>query len=133
MRKDSRLSRVLHVLIHMGASHEPLSSSRIGDMLVTNPVVVRRLMANLSKAGFITTIPGRGGGWVLAQPLSKITMFDVYQLFGEGTLFTLGLTDEHTNCVIEKSINRELDAVLNEAEQLIIDRMKSLKLSELAQ
>ena len=133
MRKDSRLSRVLHVLIHMGANNEPLSSSQIGAMLATNPAVVRRLMASLSKAGFITTIPGRGGGWVLAHSLENITMLDIHQVFGDGSLFTLGLTDEHTDCAIEKSINRELGAVLDEAQQLIVQRMKTLKLSQLAE
>lgn len=43
MRKDHRLSRALHVLIHMDKIRDPVTSEDIASMINTNPVVVRRL------------------------------------------------------------------------------------------
>ena len=45
MRNDTRLSRMLHVLIHMARHEGPATSEAIAQMLGTNPVVVRRTMA----------------------------------------------------------------------------------------
>ena len=55
MRKDSRLSRMLHVLIHMGRHEERATSETIAQMLGTNPVVVRRTMGLLKEQGFVTS------------------------------------------------------------------------------
>ncbi|MGO4775349.1 Rrf2 family transcriptional regulator, partial [Lysobacter sp. 2RAB21] len=47
MRSDSRLSRMLHVLLHMARHDQAFTSEQISRMLNTNPVVVRRTMAGL--------------------------------------------------------------------------------------
>jgi DNA-binding IscR family transcriptional regulator len=51
MRKDSRLSRTLHVLLHMARLDHALTSEVIARMFDTNPVVVRRMMAGLRNRG----------------------------------------------------------------------------------
>lgn len=53
MRKDHRLSRALHILIHMGNTSEAVTSEQIALMINTNPVVVRRLFQGLREAGLI--------------------------------------------------------------------------------
>lgn len=128
MRKDSRLSRVLHILAHMNVKDEPKSSSQIAKMLSTNPVVIRRIMGLLRDADYVTSTKGRDGGWMLTRPLNDITLLDIYKLFGDTSLFTIGLTDEHSGCPIEKSINREIGAVLNDAEELILIRFNEITL-----
>ncbi len=50
MRKDSKLSRMLHVLLHMARENKPLLPDQIAEMLETNPVVVRRTMSGFKKA-----------------------------------------------------------------------------------
>jgi DNA-binding IscR family transcriptional regulator len=62
MRNDSRLSRMLHVLLHMARHDGPITSEAIGMMLGTNPVVVRRTLAGLRDAGYVRSDKGHGGG-----------------------------------------------------------------------
>ncbi|MFZ2103110.1 MAG: Rrf2 family transcriptional regulator, partial [Oricola sp.] len=69
MRRDNRLSRMLHMLIHMSEHEEPMTSETVAAMLSTNPVVARRTMAGLRDAGLLTSKKGHGGGWALAAPL----------------------------------------------------------------
>lgn len=128
MKKDSRLSRVLHILAHLNINDGPKSSAQIAKMLSTNPVVVRRIMGLLRDAGYVRTTKGRDGGWTLTHPLKDVTLLDIYKLFGDPSLFTIGLTDEHVGCLIEKSITRELNTVLNEAEDLILKRFDEITL-----
>ena len=62
MRKDSRLSRMLHVLIHMGRHEERATSETIAQMLGTNPVVVRRTLGLLKEKGYVRSEKGHQGG-----------------------------------------------------------------------
>ena len=131
MRKDSRLSRVLHVLIHMDQLDCPATSDTIAGMLNTNPVVVRRTMALLREQGYVTSVKGHGGGWSLAKPLADITLYDIHKALGDNSVFTIGLTDEHSNCAIEAAVNTAIDDVLEEAEALLLARFKAVTLDRL--
>ena len=57
MARDSRLSRMLHVLLHIDQAERGLTSDEIGRMLDTNPVVIRRTMAGLREQGYVTSEP----------------------------------------------------------------------------
>lgn len=133
MRKDSRLSRMLHVLVHLQQQTEPMTSEQLGQMLQTNAVVVRRTMALLKAQGFVSAGKGHGGGWLLAKPLSSITLLDIHLAVKESSLFTIGLTDEHQQCPIEHAVNQAIGAVLQDAEQLVLDRFAQVTLDKLAQ
>lgn len=131
MRKDSRLSRVLHVLVHLERHEGAMTSAQIAEMLSTNPVVVRRIMGLLRESGYVQSAKGRDGGWSLARPLRDITLLDIHNAFGESSLFTIGLIDEHSNCLIEKSINVALQSVMEDAEILIKKRFSEVTLDML--
>ena len=47
MKRDSKLSSVLHVLLHLAHSERPMTSEQMAAMLGTNPVLVRRVLAGL--------------------------------------------------------------------------------------
>lgn len=132
MRKDSRLSRMLHILIHMDHMDEPATSDHIATMLQTNPVVVRRTMARLRDRGYVTSIKGHGGGWLLNVSLADITLLDIHTALGESSVFTIGLSDEHTECLIEKAVNRELASALKASEDLLLARFGEVSLDKLA-
>ncbi len=131
MRKDSRLSRALHVLVHLNNANKPVTSEGIAKMLSTNPVVVRRLLAALRDHGYVQSTKGHNGGWELTKPLDHLTLLDIHKALGESSIFTVGLTDEHSNCAIEISVNNALKDVMNEAEALILTRFGSISLGEL--
>ena len=95
MRNDTRLSRMLHVLIHMARHEGPATSEAIGQMLGTNPVVVRRTMALLKNEGYVSSEKGHRGGWRLAKPLADITLLDIHQALGASSIFAIGLSTDH--------------------------------------
>lgn len=132
MRKDSRLSRMLHVLVHMQQLQHAVTSEQLALMLHTNPVVVRRTMALLREQGYVSAVKGHGGGWTLAKPLQQITLLDIHRSLSESSLFTIGLTDEHNNCPIEQAVNLAIDDVLQEAEALVLKRFAEVTLDKLA-
>ncbi|MBB3220618.1 Rrf2 family transcriptional regulator [Pseudoduganella umbonata] len=132
MRHDSRLSRMLHVLIHMDSLDAPATSETIAAMLGTNPVVVRRTMAGLREQGYVQSGKGHGGGWLLTRPLDRITLLDIHRALGEPPVFAIGTTDEHANCLVERAVNAELGDAMREAERILLERFGSVTLADLA-
>ena len=47
MKRDSRLSWVLHALLHMSQADRSITSDQLAGWMDTNPVVVRRTMGLL--------------------------------------------------------------------------------------
>lgn len=131
MRTDNRLSRMLHVLIHMSAHEGAATSDSIAKMLSTNPVVVRRTMAGLREAGYVRSAKGHNGGWELARPLEEITMADIYRALGSPHLFALGLADDDPRCLVEKSVNARIADTLSAAQSMILDRFGAMTLAEI--
>jgi len=133
MRKDSRLSRMLHVLIHMDKIDGPATSEKIAKMLNTNPVVVRRTMSGLRQEGYVTSEKGHGGGWTLSTALSEITLLDIYNALGDSSVFAIGLSDERASCAVEIAVNNAIRDVLEDAEALLLERFRNVTLDVLAE
>ena len=91
MKRDSRLSGVLHVLLHMAEAGRPVTSESLAKAMQTNPVVIRRILAGLREAGFVRSEKGHGGGWTIARDLAAITMRDARSAFGH-MYFGVGFT-----------------------------------------
>lgn len=132
MPADTRLSRMLHVLIHMDHLGAPVTSETISKMIATNPVVVRRTMAGLKAAGYVTSGKGHGGGWALARPLDEVTLRDIHDALGSPRLFAIGLADDDPRCLIEKAVNAAMDEAMTEAERRLLDRFGEVTIGSLA-
>lgn len=132
MRQDSRLSRMLHVLIHMGRHDGPMTSDMIASMLDANPVVIRRTMAGLRDQGYVCSVKGHGGGWTLARPLGELTLLDIHRAVGEPSIFAIGPAYDMPGCAIEKAVNATLKDVFADAEQRLLERFAGVSLADIA-
>jgi DNA-binding IscR family transcriptional regulator len=131
MKTDSRLSVVLHVLLHMAERRKPMTSAELAAHMDTNPVVVRRTMAGLRERGFVRSEKGHGGGWEIARPLETITLKDVHDALGAPALLGIGIHLEHPECLVEQAVNRALTSAFREAETLLVGRLADVTLAAL--
>lgn len=133
MRTDSRLSRMLHVLLHLARAEAPMRSEEIAGMLDTNAVVVRRTMAGLREAGYVRSSSGPNGGWTLATDLETLSVLDVHvALGGSERLFSIGVEQEAPSCIIEAAVNDALIGAMADAEALLLSRLGDINLARLA-
>jgi DNA-binding IscR family transcriptional regulator len=132
MPNDNRLSRLLHLLIHLDRHEGAATSERLAAMLSTNPVVVRRMMAGLREMGLVTSEKGHGGGWALARPLSAITLLDVHRALGSPAAFAIGIARDDPVCLVEQAVNARLSGAMKEAESLLLSRFAAVTLADLA-
>lgn len=131
MKRDGRLSGVLHILLHMAAAGEPVTSDTLAQMMRTNPVVVRRILAGLRKEGLVHSEKGHGGGWQLARSAGAITMLDVYNALGAPGLLAIGNRTESPGCQVEQAVNTVMNQAVSDAEALLLTRFKEVTLAEL--
>jgi Rrf2 family protein len=131
MKRDSRLSGVLHAILHMAEAATPLTSEQLAQHMDANPVVIRRIMAGLREAGFVASSKGHGGGWILARSLEKISLRDVYEAIGAPAPFAIGNRNESPGCLVEQAVNSALDDAFREAEAILIARLGAVTLAQL--
>ncbi|MBC8104941.1 MAG: Rrf2 family transcriptional regulator [Cytophagales bacterium] len=131
MKTDNRLSRMLHVLLHMARHDQPFTSEQIAKMLTTNPVVVRRTMVGLREAGYVKSERGRGGGWILACDLAEITLLDIRRAVGGWQMFATEDGESPPSCAVERVVNAALDDTLRQAEALLVEKLAAVTLADL--
>jgi len=132
MKRNSRLSSVLHALLHMAEHDRPMTSETLGRCLGTNPVVVRRTMGLLRDVGLVTSERGHAGGWRLSADLSSVNLRQLHDALGEPAIFAIGNRHETPECLVEQSVNATLDQAFADAEALLLERFASVTLAELA-
>jgi len=108
----------IHVLCLLAAQHpQPLTSEFIAGSVNTNPVVIRRIMAVLRKAGLVNSQPGVSGGWGLLVKPETINLGKIYQLIRPGTVFAMHSRQPNPRCPVGKSIQRGLGSHYQRAQQ----------------
>lgn len=132
MKTDSRLSSVLHVLLHMAHHEQALTSEQLSSYLHTNPVVVRRVLAGLRDMGLVDSVKGPGGGWSLRCDLHQVTLRDIYVAVGSPSFFAMGNRSENPTCLVELAVNEALDGAFLDAQALLIARLGAVTLADLA-
>lgn len=132
MKRDSRLSGVLHVLLHMADANGPLTSEHLAKAMQTNPVVIRRIMGGLRDVGLVRSEKGHGGGWTIARDLSTVTLRDVYEALGSPHIFAMGNRTDAPGCLVEEAVNAAMNDAFAEAEALLFQRLGSVTLSALS-
>lgn len=133
MRRDSRLSGVLHVLLHMAEQEGPSTSDTLAKAMETNPVVVRRIMSGLREHGYVRSEKGHGGGWSIACDLSKVTLRAIYEALDCPSLLAIGNRSDHPTCLVEKAVNRALGDAFDAAEALLLSRFGEITLAMLSE
>ena len=131
MQQDTRLARLLHVLIHMQLRGGSTTSDTIAQMLRTNPALVRRTMASLRNAGYVQSERGPGGGWQLCCSLSDVTVKDVYIALSQPTVFAFGPAADNPACPVEAAVNAHLKTALEAAESVLLKTMGKTTLADL--
>lgn len=132
MRRDSKLSGILHIILHMAEAEGPTTSENLAKAMQTNPVVVRRIMAGLRDNGLVRSVKGHGGGWTLARELSTITLRDVFAAIGSPRVFAIGHRTKAPGCLVEQAVNAAMDDAFSRAEALLLARLGEVTLAALS-
>lgn len=132
---SSRVAVAVHVLAFLAWRRgEPVTSERIASSVNTNPVVVRRLVSALRKAGLVTVQPGVGGGAQLAREPGAISLLDVYRAVEDrDALFAMHSSPPAAHCDIGGNIRGVLRGVFARAHDAMQDELGRVSIGDVFQ
>lgn len=133
MAANSRFAVATHIMTALAVKDEKVTSAYLANSINTNPVVVRRILSELQKAGLVSTESGRSGGALLAKRSNAITLFDVYAAVDEGDLFAYNPNDPNKQCRLSCKMKSVLTPVFAAAQAALAEKLKKIKLSDLVE
>lgn len=123
MAANSRMTVAVHALAWMALAqrqgHAMLTSSQVAASVNTNPVIIRRCLGDLRRAGLVHVRHGAGAGWALTRAPDEITLLAVYDAVGPEPPFGLHHTEPNLACPVGKGIRPALSRVYGEVEQAV--------------
>lgn len=122
-----------HIMTALAVEQDKLNSTYLADSMNTNPVVVRRILSELQKAGLLETEAGRSGGARLAKKANTISLYDVYAAVDEGDLFAYNPNDPNKKCALSCKMKSVLSPVFSAANDALAEKLKKIKLSDLVE
>lgn len=137
MQISSRFTIAIHILIcvELYGKDDPATSESLAGSIGAHPVVIRRILGQLRRAGLITVARGREGGAHIVRPLADITLADVFRAvesIGDDTLFSF---HENPNpaCPVGRSIHTILDGHLAAIQRAMEREMQQTTLADVMQ
>ena len=134
MQISSRLTVAVHMLlcIEIFKNQRKVTSDILASSVNVNPVVIRRILQQLKKAGIVSVVRGSGGADV-ARPLEDITLLDLYnavECVDGGGLFHF---HENPNqlCPVGRNIHAVLDGRLEEVQAAMEREMNSVTMQDI--
>ncbi|GGF99038.1 Rrf2 family transcriptional regulator [Paenibacillus abyssi] len=129
---SSRFSIAVHILSVVSWNSSLSTSEFIAGSVNTNPVIIRRIISSLKKAGLVSVKAGTGGTY-LNKELDEITLLDVYravEVAQQGELFNF---HEHPNpaCPIGANIESVLRKNMLKAQTAMEQELAQVTLKQL--
>lgn len=117
MARNCRFAVAVHIASLLATMEgQPCTSEWIAGSVNTNPVVVRRLLSALAKAGLVSSTRGSTGGSVLARPPERISLLDIHRAVDEDDEPALHNQPPNPACPVGRNIQSVLVRVIERAD-----------------
>jgi Rrf2 family protein len=133
MQISSRFTIAVHVLICIEIFKKDMktTSDFLASSVNVNPVVIRRILQQLKKAGIVEVKRGSGGADLARDP-ADITLLDVYtavESVEEGQLFHFH-ENPNPQCPVGRNIHNILDDRLKKIQDAMEAQMRSVTIRD---
>jgi Rrf2 family protein len=131
---NSKLTIATHALAWMALNErdgaELTTSEQIAISVKTNPVVIRRLMSEMGKAGLVRTRRGAHSGWRLAKAPEAISLRDIDEALGPEATFAMHRNEPSANCPIARGIRPALAPVYARVDDAVRRELAATSLAD---
>ncbi|MCR8631174.1 Rrf2 family transcriptional regulator [Paenibacillus radicis (ex Xue et al. 2023)] len=133
MKISSRFSIGVHILSLLAIAKDAHGTSEwIAESVKTNPVIIRRILGQLKKAGLVNVRAGTGGAFLL-KDLEEITLLEVFRavdVVEEGQLFHIH-EQPNPQCPVGANIQAVLQLLLGRAQDAMEKILADITMKEL--
>jgi Rrf2 family protein len=131
---NSRLTIAVHALAWLALAQQQgrdrLTSDQVAASVNTNPVIIRRSLGDLRRAGLVRVRRGAEAGWSLASRPQDITMLTVYDAVTPEPLFAMHHSEPNLQCPVGRGIQPALRGVYHGAEQALRDELARMSIAD---
>jgi len=132
MAANSRVAVAAHIVSVLAAKcDEFVSSQAIAGSVNTNPVVIRHILAALTRAGIVVSHEGKAGGSKLVKCPEDITLWDLSVALGEEHLFAIHKNPPNPKCAISCRMKETLGKAFASAERAAQAQLRKVSVKDL--
>ena len=128
----SRYGTRLIIDLALNSEKGPVKLSAIAERQGISLKYLEKLIKKLKGAGFVKSVKGRNGGYMLAKPMKSISIGDVVKVL-EGSVSITDCSDKEKVC---GTCNRAGECITQwiwiETSEAMFNKLSSFKLDELA-
>lgn len=133
MQISSRFTIAIHIFscIDSFEKDRKVTSDFLASSVEVNPVVIRRILLQLKRAGLVNVQRGTGGT-AIARPLEEITFLDIYravECVEDGELFHFH-EKPNIQCPVGRNIHNVLDEKLERVQSAMERELASITLAD---
>lgn len=117
MAESCRFAFAVHILAVL--AHQPgrgVTSDVLAGSVNTNPVVVRRIVSSLRRAGLVCCAKGAGGGATLCREPETIPLDEIYRAMEPQRSLAGKRHHPNLRCPVARQIKRVLEDVYSAAQ-----------------
>jgi Rrf2 family protein len=130
MAANTNFAVAVHGLAVLAYTKALTTSDFVASSINTNPVVVRRVLGRLGRAGLVRSTSGKNGGFELARPAAKIRLVDVLHAVDDGALFRIHNNDENPHCPVSCGIKEVLAEVMDRVDVAVERELSKTSLAD---
>jgi Rrf2 family protein len=132
MKSKTEFSSAIHVLLSLlDRRGDWLNSNELAESVGSHPVMIRRLVSKLVKAGLIESRTGRDGGVRLKKDPKRISAYDILHAVDGGELVKLHQSPAKKECPVSCQIAQIMEKVKATAETAVNEAFMKLSLHQL--
>ena len=110
---------------------EVIGSQTLAASVNTNPVVVRRLLLVLRRAGLIETFTGKRGGARLRKKPNRISLVDIYDAVERRPVISVNKRRALRQCHVSCNMKSIMSCVAESTEQAVRKHLRGITLAQL--
>ncbi len=129
---NQQFTFAVHIMTALAfSSGEVVGSQTLAASVNTNPVVVRRLLLALRRAGLIETFAGKHGGARLRDEPGAISLVDIYDAVEPRPVIPVNERKALRQCQVSCNMKRIMSHVAEGAEDAVRKHLRGITLAQL--
>lgn len=128
----SEFGIAVHAMVFLHHKGDMVSSEVLAENICTNPARVRKVMAQLKRAGLVETHEGAVGGYRFAGSADTVTLCDIAQAVGAAFVSASWRSgDVDKPCLVASGMGALMDEVYTGLDALCKERLQSVTVAAL--
>ncbi|MGI8430834.1 MAG: Rrf2 family transcriptional regulator [Chthoniobacterales bacterium] len=128
---NQQFTFAVHILTALAFADETMDSQALATSVNTNPVVIRRILLGLRRAGLVETFTGKNGGTRLGKKPADISLLAVYDAVQPRPVIAVSERKAFKRCQVSCNMREIMGGVAAGAEDAVREHLRSITLQKL--